>query len=137
MPASGAGAAGAAPQPRIPALRLLVDVEAAEEGRAALDALAPCGPASADAAAPAEEACAGGEDAEEEEGGALACAFCLEGADEGGGGAKSVRAPCGACAGTLARVHVDCLRHDLEARAHAHCTPLNTRTRGHTRATQR
>jgi hypothetical protein len=40
------------------------------------------------------------------------CSFCLEPADA----ATGVRAPCGACRGSLALVHLDCLRHDLEAR---------------------
>jgi hypothetical protein len=130
MPASGAGAPGAAHAgaslARIPALRLLAAEGSAGgadgSGRAA-HAHALCRPAVADgaaaAAAPAEEACGGcgcgEEEGADDEGGAVVCAFCLERADEGSS-AKSVRAPCGACSGTLARVHVDCLRHDLQAR---------------------
>jgi hypothetical protein len=100
------GAGGAPGAARIPVLRLSPGDDA--------PAAACRVPDDAGAAAPARacEESAPRCCAAHEESGPLVCAFCLESTDEGG-----VRAPCGSCRGTLACVHADCLRHDLQARA--------------------
>ncbi len=98
------GAGGAPGAARIPELRLSPGGVPAR--------VTCCVPDDAGAASPARACEESAPCCAAHESGPLVCAFCLEETDEGG-----VLAPCGSCRGTLACVHADCLRHDLQARA--------------------